>query len=254
MKKNIMKRMLSILICLALLMSFLPVAVQADQPQTDNRVADPATMDGWKQFFLPDPLNTENAGGVWTDKSVFIDETAFAGTGITRDRADSFLAALSAMASNMTVTGMANVPTDTVMILDLSSSMYEGYDRDPDTVQTMLTAVNESIEKLQNLNVNNRVGVVVYYGGVDRNQSDATNSMVLLPLDRYSAPCLSDNPIRSPYWRRPAGRRYIPCSPCPSCGIRGSQGYPRPAGPERQQMPSERRQRSPSAYGCREGF
>lgn len=27
---------------------------------------------------------------------------------------------------------------------------------------------------------------MVYFGGVDRNQSDATNSMVLLPLDRYS--------------------------------------------------------------------
>lgn len=90
------------------------------------------------------------------------------------------------MASNMTVTGMANVPTDTMMILDLSSSMYDGSRRTTATVQTMLTSVNDSITRLQNLNANNRVGVVVYYGVVDRNQSDASNSMVLLPLDRYS--------------------------------------------------------------------
>lgn len=185
MKKNTSKRILSILICLALLMSYLPAMMaQAEQPQTDDRVADPSTMDSWKQFFLPEPLNTNNAGGVWTDKSVFTDASAF--TGITQNAQDSFLVALSAMASNMTVTGVANTPTDTMIILDLSSSMYNGSNRDPSTVRTMLTSVNQSIEKLQNLNVNNRVGVVVYYGGVDRNQSDATNSMVLLPLDRYS--------------------------------------------------------------------
>lgn len=185
MKKNVTKRLLSILMCLALLMSYLPAMIaQAEETQTDNRVADPSTMDGWKRFFLPEPLNTNNAGGVWTDKSVFTDASAFAG--ITQNEEDSFLVALSAMASNMTVTGVANTPTDTMIILDLSSSMYNGSNRNPSTVQTMLTSVNQSIEKLQKLNANNRVGVVVYYGGVDRNQSNSSNSMVLLPLDRYS--------------------------------------------------------------------
>ena len=184
---NVTKRIISILICLALLMSYLPAMMaQAEQAQTDNRVADPSTMDGWKQFFLPDQLNTNNAGGVWTDKSVFTDASAFAGTGITQKGQDSFLVALSAMGSNMTVTGVSNTPTDTMIILDLSSSMYNGSNRNPATIQTMLTSVNQSIDKLQKLNANNRVGVVVYFGGVDRNQSDATNSMVLLPLDRYS--------------------------------------------------------------------
>lgn len=186
MKKNTSKRILSILLCLALLMSYLPLAVQAAETDPDNRVADPSTMDSWKSFFTPEVLNTHNAGAVWTDKSVFTDEAAFAGTGIARSDKDSFLVALSAMASNMSVTGMANVPTDTILILDLSSSMYRDSRRDPATVQAMLASVNQSIEKLQNLNPNNRVGVVVYFGGTDRNQSKATSSMVLLPLDRYS--------------------------------------------------------------------
>lgn len=143
MKMNVTKRILSILICLALLMSYLPAMMaQAEQAQTDNRVADPSTMDSWKQFFLPDPLNTNNAGGVWTDKSVFTDASAFAGTGITQKGQDSFLVALSAMGSNMTVTGVANTPTDTMIILDLSSSMYNGSNRNPATIQTMLTSVN----------------------------------------------------------------------------------------------------------------
>ena len=186
MKTKLYKKVISILLCLTLLMSYLPVMAQAYEPQPDNRVADPSTMDSWKQFFLPDLLTTENAGSVWTDKSVLKDEAAFAGTGITRNREDSFLVALSAMASNMSVTGVANTPTDTMIILDLSSSMYNGSNRNPATVQAMLTSVNQSIEKLQNLNANNRVGVVVYFGGPDRNQSDASNSMVLLPLERYS--------------------------------------------------------------------
>ena len=186
MKRPVTKRILSILICIALVIGYLPTMALAAASDSSNRVADPSTMDGWRDLFLPDLLTTNDAGAVWTDKSVFADAAAFDGTGITKNKEDSFLVALSAMASNMSVTGVANVPTDTVVILDLSSSMYSGSTRDPKTVQTMLAAVNSSIEKLQALNENNRVGVVVYYGGVDRNQSDANNSMVLLPLDRYS--------------------------------------------------------------------
>ena len=183
MKTNLLKRALSLLLCMALLMAHWPLTGSATP---SDRGADPSTMDGWKEIFLADPISTENAGKVWTDKSVFTDASAFAGTGITRKNPDSFLVALSAMASNMSITGLSNTPTDTMMILDLSSSMYNGYDRNPTTVQTMLAAVNSSIDQLQQLNRHNRVGVVIYYGGPDRNPSTAGNSMVLLPLDRYT--------------------------------------------------------------------
>jgi hypothetical protein len=183
MKQTHFTKLLSILVCLALLFSYLPQIAAA---QEDTRVADPSTMDSWKDIFLSAPLNTENAGRVWTDKSVFKDSAAFPGTGITLNGNDSFLVSLSAIGSNMSVTGISNMPTDTMIILDLSSSMYLGYERDPSTIQTMLKSVNDSITKLQSLNEYNRVGVVVYYGGEDRNQSDASNSMILLPLDRYS--------------------------------------------------------------------
>ena len=121
-------------------------------------------------------------------KSVFTDDDAFRGTGIAMNGTnDSFLVALSAIASNTSVTGMSNAPTDTMLILDLSSSMYtnNGY-KHPTIVQTMLKSVNSTIEKLQKLNINNRVGVVVYFGGGDYLASKPTCSNILLPLDRYT--------------------------------------------------------------------
>lgn len=185
MKTKFRTRLVSLVLCLALIFAYLPAAATAI-PMASDKTADPSTMDGWKDLYLSQPLNTENAGKVWTDKSVFTDASAFQGTGITQSGDNSFLVALSAMASNMTVTGISNVPTDTMMILDLSSSMYSGSSRDPSVVKLMLSSVNDTIDKLQKLNEHNRVGVVIYYGGQDRNQSDASNSMVLLPLDRYS--------------------------------------------------------------------
>jgi len=35
-------------------------------------VADPATLN-WEDFFGPEKMDTEFAGGIWTDKSVFTD-------------------------------------------------------------------------------------------------------------------------------------------------------------------------------------
>ncbi len=187
-KQNIGNRITSVLLTIAILLSIIPITIMTTSAASANgrRVADPSTMDGWKQFFpITGDISTENAGGVWMDKSVFTDASAFVASGITQKDPNGFLVALSTIASNMSVTGVANVPTDTIIVLDLSSSMYSGSQRNPDQVQIMLDSVNQSIDKLQNLNVNNRVGVVVYYGGQNRIQSDSSNSMVLLPLDRY---------------------------------------------------------------------
>ena len=91
----------------------------------DTRVADPLTQDGWKNYFGPEITDTRHAGCIWTDKSVSKDAAGYAG--VTLDGTnDSFLVSLSAMASNESVTGEAYDPTDTMFILDLSSSMYSG--------------------------------------------------------------------------------------------------------------------------------
>ncbi len=170
-------RLLSILLCIALLVSYLPAyTFQASAADAPSLVADSSTMDGWRNYFLPadGSLSTENAGGVWTDKSVFTNGDAFLGTGITQDSTNSFLVALSAIASNKTITGMSSVPTDTVLVLDMSSSM----DRSG-SVPDLAQAANDAIKQLLALNAENRVGVV-FYSGHD-------NTQVFMPLDHYTA-------------------------------------------------------------------
>ena len=129
MKVNFSKRVLSVFLCIALIMTYLPISAMAASASSDHisRVADPSTMDTWRNFFLPDgKISTENAGGVWMDKSVFTNNSDFSNNGITMNDSDAFLVALSAMATNMTVTGMSHVPTDTMLILDVSASMGPG--------------------------------------------------------------------------------------------------------------------------------
>ena len=200
-----MKRILAILTVLAMVVTSVPntfwvtAYADTDSGSTDTRVTDNITLDGWKQYFGEDDknFNTRYSGHVWTDKSVTTDASVFnyateladSGDKITINSEDTnnFLVSLSAMASSKAVSGETTAPTDTMIILDLSSSMYGGYDKDPSTVRTMLNAVNDSIAKLQALNEFNRVGVTIYYGDDDAySNSDDSFSKVLLPLDRYT--------------------------------------------------------------------
>ena len=76
MKHSFSKKFLSVFLCITLIMTYLPISVMAASASSDHisRVSDPSTMDNWQDFFLPDgKISTENAGGVWMDKSVFTD-------------------------------------------------------------------------------------------------------------------------------------------------------------------------------------
>ncbi len=163
----------------------------------DTRVADNTTLDGWQEYFGSDDenFNTRYAGYVWTDKSVTTDDSAFgyakeladnSGHIVISDDENNFLVSLSAMAASKSITGQDNKPTDTMIVLDMSSSMYKNStDRIPGPITAMIDSVNSTIKQLQELNVNNRVGVTVYYGGPDLNQAPANSYQVWLPLDRY---------------------------------------------------------------------
>lgn len=165
-----------------------------------DRVVDNSTMDQWKTYFGPDHLDTEFAGAVWTDKSVFKDAGAFAnassvsGETVTMLDSDNFLVALSAIASTKEIVGYSTTPTDTMLVLDLSGSMVPetnvaGYQNvqtlDVSNVEAMVKAANDAIYQLTGLNNYNRVGVVVYSGNSDAGASEANTAQVLLPLGRY---------------------------------------------------------------------
>lgn len=210
-RRNGLQKVLSVLLCFAMVIVWLPGSVFTVEAVSEAaRVTDPHTLDQWKLYFGPrtgDPngvtLSTEYAGGVWTDKSVFpmeadkipdqLKDASYTSTASTtsiniNDTGDNFLVSLSAMASNKEITGYATIPTDTVLILDMSSSMRYNDDGGQSAIDELVASANKAITELQELNKNNRVAVVLYAGNVNQSFSAADGTtQVILPLDTYTA-------------------------------------------------------------------
>ncbi|MBR2861638.1 MAG: LPXTG cell wall anchor domain-containing protein [Clostridia bacterium] len=187
-------KLISVLLSIALVLSvFVGLTITASAITSSNaqKFADSATLDGWQKFFGSSAPSTVNAGGVWTDKSVFVDGSSFSGlTDAYNDPIsptvsdDSFLVALSAIASNKSIVGYSHIPTDTLLLLDISGSMGPGNSNN-DAVADLVLAANAAVTKLLALNNNNRVGVVLYSAEYDRGND--FHYYTLLPVDRYSA-------------------------------------------------------------------
>ena len=149
------KRIISIILTLCLVLSAIPMSLSAQAAAgagTITKTADANTMELWRDYFVLDDarLDTSNAGGVWTDKTVLADDSYFGGK-IELNDDNNFLTALSAIAANKEVVGYTTVPTDTVFILDLSASM-DG------NQQALINATNDAIKELYKTNNNNRIG------------------------------------------------------------------------------------------------
>ena len=186
-RTTIGKRLLSLLVTLSILMAYLPgmtSAATSTPAPTYSLSADVGTMDDWETYFGPSVLDTSYSGVVWSDKSVFTADTKpryFDHISIS-DPQRNFLIALSAIASNKSIVGHSNVPTDTMLVLDISNSMITA-----GAVDDLVAATNEAITELLKLNNNNRIGVILY-SSEDYSSHDMTgdSSTVLLPLDRYT--------------------------------------------------------------------
>ncbi len=188
-KNTLLKRSIAAILAIAVMVATLPIGsiFAADDANYYDRVTDASSIDGWKEFFpvtstANDPLSTENAGGVWTDKSVFTDTSAFPDAVEMIDDGRNFLTALSAIAANKEVVGYSTIPTDTVLVLDLSGSMEKS-----DSEDDLINAANAAIGKLLKTNENNRVGVVLYSAsGTTGSSSYAESVTRILPIDRYT--------------------------------------------------------------------
>lgn len=152
-------------------------AADGDQPAVEfNRLVDGNTSGTYAES-LGDNNSTRYAGRVWNDKTVssgdmtFTDTTS-AGQGSTytvkRGKSD-FLVTYSTLATSQTVIGQH--PTDTVFILDFSTSMTWGYRIDHESVaqgqsriQAMVESVNSAIDTLAHANGQNRIGIAVFNG------------------------------------------------------------------------------------------
>lgn len=202
-KFTINQRILSILLCASLLIGLIPLSpLTAATANGVDRVADPSTFNDWRALFLDShvsgvDLTTENAGGVWTDKSVFsadsIPQEITNAVSLEQnhpdlvDTGDNFMVALSAIASNKEIVGYSTIPTDTVLILDLSRSMRTNDNRDGSAIDELVDATNKAITDLLALNKNNRVSVVMYSGNINASFSSGEGATVtVMPLGTYT--------------------------------------------------------------------
>lgn len=179
MKKRAVYRGLIVALLAALLMAATAVGALAASVDVTGRVSDPSTMDKWTTAFGDSVNSTVNAGGVFMDKSVFNAGAPDSPVSIA-DTKDNFLVALSAYATNKSIEGYEYIPTDTVLILDMSSSMRNDIDE-------LAEAANAAIDRLLALNEHNRVSVVIYSGNTRNSLSASAEgaTTVLMPLGRY---------------------------------------------------------------------
>ena len=184
MNKTIFKRTVSIILSIVMLISCLPIVGMAAAGSSTS-VADPKTLSDWENWFSSE--SSRYAGGVFLDKSVytateakaddyFEDIRSLLSFGTDSFGNENFMVALSALGSNSEVLGYSHTPTDTMLVLDASTSMGTG-DASSSSIDDMVSGANEAIKRLLALNNYNRVGVVIYNG----------TASVLLPLDRYVA-------------------------------------------------------------------
>lgn len=175
------RRVIGFILLLCVLFGLMPQTAFAESGERYVKIADEATFDGFADFF-GNSVNTENSGKIWTDKSVFADDATLDKNSISlSDSEKDFLVCLSALSANDYVTGYSNIPSDTVLILDVSGSM-------KDSAYDLAEAANKAMNRLFSVNYQNRIGVVVYSGGTKSGDSAGTDTAsVLLPLGRYEA-------------------------------------------------------------------
>ena len=177
-KTTFFKRALSIVLCLALLVSYVPVLAKAAEGDIFT-VVDPETLTRPGTIYGD---NTMNAGKVTVGKSVSNTSITVNGQTIPLTGDNNFLITISQSAQVMGLASQTSVPVDVVFVLDTSGSM-----EDNDRAETMVTAANSAIATLMKANEQNRVAVVAFSsegdGGGTSNDAAAN---VLSSLTHYT--------------------------------------------------------------------
>ncbi len=186
MKNIFTNRLLSLVLCMAMVFSMLPItnasAESASAPGSISTVADPGTLTRPETIY---GNNTQNAGKITVGKSVATSDEVVELDGQRFQAADNnFLVTISQAAQVMGLSSETSAPVDVVFVLDTSGSMgNEGQDR----VTPMVEAANSAIATLMSSNPNNRVGVVAFssqdYGG---GTGDGDAASVLSSLKHYA--------------------------------------------------------------------
>ena len=188
---TISNRLISLLLCMAMILSLLPAAAVrswAAEPAPGTTpgleaavVADAGTAHTWETMMGTDHDGNRYAGRVWADKSVYTNgqsallDTSGTAYPVQLQAGESFQLIFSVLGSSMTTTTTNTYvgPMDVVLVLDSSTSMANtagGVTR----LQRTLEAANTLMENL--LTVSNiRIALVSYNA----------DSETILPLDFY---------------------------------------------------------------------
>lgn len=188
-KFQLSRKIISVLLCVALLLSFVPLTAFAATGYVypggaGTTVADLDTANKYSES-LGDNASTEYAGRIWTDKSVYDSDVTFATFGggnstiklNENKNGEDFLVAYSALATSESIEGQSQAPVDVVFVIDTSGSMNDDMSSTDSTnrIVNTVSALNRAIETLMALNEHTRVGVVAF----------SSTSTVLLELGRY---------------------------------------------------------------------
>ncbi len=193
--KNFSTKVLSIAVVLTFMISILGYVMGTSLSKSKyQHVADPNTMEDYKDKLITKDNGTRYAGRVWADKSVqakgtnnnelqlhMNDDASTETVGYNTD----FLHIFSTIGSSQVVNQSTSRPIDVVLLLDISSSMTNKTGdvlNQNDNLHQVIKETNTLINQLMGndpelkVHEDNRVGIVVYGGG----------SQVLLPLDHYT--------------------------------------------------------------------
>lgn len=190
-------RLTAVLLVLLLLVGCMfgtgSIALAVDDGQLP-RSADAGTLTGWEDQFGESITTTDTAGRVWVDKSVADGDVPLYRDGqtggnplLTVERSDvnNFLVGLSAISSSKSIVGQDTIPIDVMLVLDVSGSMGGG-DSGSKSIPALVKSTNNAISQLLALNINNRVGVVLFSGNRRLEASGVGTATMLLPLGRYT--------------------------------------------------------------------
>lgn len=140
-QKKLTYQILSLVLCLAMLISYIPAgifrtwaATPAPAAVLSGTIADPGTAHAWETMMGTDADGNRYSGRVWVDKSVFTHgQTALLNTRgeagssfqVALEKDESFQLIFSALGSSMstTTTSSSTGPMDVVLVLDTSTSM-----------------------------------------------------------------------------------------------------------------------------------
>ncbi len=168
------QRITSIIICLALILSYAPMTASAATPvpmSVTNTVTDPGTADTFEYMMGTASDGNRYAGRVWVDKSVYKDGDvatlnskgqAGSSFAVSLQDDEAFQIIFSALGSTMTTTTTTSTtgPMDVVLILDTSTSM-DDLSNGVTRLQRVIEAANQLIDDLLELK-NARIAVVTY--------------------------------------------------------------------------------------------